>query len=141
MSKEPDQVITPELVLEQLRNRYESGSRDALLDAVLILLSRRDIETPDWVHKAWGLGCARWKGFFCRSLGEAFGIERPKNMKLPAARLWAKKGMIWQRVKQLNKQMPIDRAFASVAKEFRTNKTNVSEMYYAVEKRAKERSG
>lgn len=86
--------------LGELKARYEAGEAAALLDAVAICINT-GIKAPAWVetgfNAAWLL---RWTCAEARTLGEAFGIERPFKWTQKRDRKDVMVFVIWQRVLQ-----------------------------------------
>lgn len=142
--------FAPEECAKRLRLRYATGDQEALLDAVQFYLMRGDT-APDWVvtafSAAWGV---RWQCGGARTLGEAFGIERPSNWRQKRARKDVMTFIIWQRVIDEHRAgSPLGRAlFEAVADQLnseaqdpgsalaglRFNGTDVQEAYYSVTK-------
>lgn len=129
--------------LDELEGLCLAGEAEALLDAVAICINT-GIKAPPWVEKgfneAW---LVRWKTAEARTLGEAFGIERPSNWRQGRAQKDELTFVIWQRVLRERREngATIGRAlFEEVAEALsvehgvRLNGTDVQEAYYAVTK-------
>lgn len=121
--------------LEVLRQRYESGQAEALLDAINICLSKPTV-APGWVQTAFGRGYVRYIGNQVKDLGEAFGIRRPRYFDLTAARRSDQRYDVYLRVRALHKAgTPISKElFGAVGKEFNMGSTKAEELYYEVKR-------
>lgn len=124
--------------LEVLRQRYEAGQTDALLDAVGICISK-PIVAPEWVQRAFNIAWhIRYADCQVRDLGEAFEIERPNGFDIRTGRKRTKRFMIWQRITQLQREgKSLTQAYGIAADEFAINEKDVRELYRSVKNLAK----
>ena len=139
--------MTPERYREEklaeLEGRYSAGESEALLDAVGICINT-GTKAPQWVEMGFNAAwLVRYQGNQARTLGEAFGVERPSNWRQGRAQKDVLRFVIWQRVLHERREnaAPIGRAlFEEVAEALsseygvKINGTDVSEAYYAVTK-------
>jgi len=116
--------------LEELRRQFESGDREALLEAIGIVLNAGPV-APSWV--ATGFNAAYvvgYQGANAKTLDEAFDIQRPEGWRQATARRRALRGVIWQRVERMRNEPSLvghgakrprtaidEKLFASVADE------------------------
>lgn len=126
--------------LEAYRLAFESGDRDALLDALAFCINT-DLNPPRWVvtefTAAWWV---RYDSGQARTLDEAFGISRPKKWTQKRARKDWLTHIVWQRVidhRKRGESIARD-LFDQVAHELSDeigvpfNGTDVQNAYYAI---------
>ncbi len=67
--------------LESLKQRYESGESEALLDAI-DFCGKYKLVMPDWVSWHFSACYKKWADLDVKTLDEAFDMKRPKNFRL-----------------------------------------------------------
>jgi hypothetical protein len=72
--------------LNVLKRRYISGDKTALIDTLKMYIDNDRTELPNWVASAVFKALNQWRDCEVKTLDEAFGVERPKNFDLEAAR-------------------------------------------------------
>lgn len=127
--------------IAELEKRYLAGEAEALLDVVAICLAT-GAKPPEWAVTAFNAAWAvRYQGNQVRTLGEAFGIERPSNWRQRRAQKDVLTYVIWQRVLHERREhdVPIGQPLfewvaeaLSVENGVKLNSTDVSDAYYAV---------
>jgi hypothetical protein len=80
--------VPPEFVsdwLDALRQRFEAGDKNALIQAIRRCF-QFGVVAPEWVVDAFFRGTNRWYQMDVKSLDEALGVAWPKGRSLAAAR-------------------------------------------------------
>lgn len=121
-----------------LERKFRRGERAALLEAVEYCVWTR-IPIPEWARREYLRAFDAWKSYECRTLDEAFGVDRPKNLNLAGQRSRRKKQLLaWLRVSDLKNSMPLIEAFAKAAEELDISDSRARDYYYAQERRFQE---
>ena len=119
-------------VLARLQKRYDTGDKDALLEALKWCLSF-NILAPDWVRAHFNGAVMRYWLYEVETLDEAFGVERSKDPRSVAAGRRASRliSEIWQHIwTQIDSgKSRDDEFFAAVGRKFGISKTKVKEYW------------
>lgn len=126
-------------VLEYLRRRYERGDKDVLLYAAHLCLAIDDLTSPLWVKAAFHEAFSKYQSCEAKRLEDAFGIHRPKNWRQDTAKQqYEKRWPIYKRCLELHEKEGrgiSNDLFEDVAREFGTNRRQVSVYYYSAKYR------
>lgn len=130
----PEHVVCIQLL--QYQRRVETGDIKAVLDAVAFC-AREEIVMPHWLAVAFCSRMHRFNTLQDKEIGESFSVEWPKGKSFTAAKRKQDSHLIpvvvYQRVMELHRpphKLPIDNElFARVAAEFRSNRTEIGNLY------------
>ncbi len=119
--------------LEQLRERYESGDKYALM-LTIRLCANHGMVLPEWAAGAYIKAFDTVNGYRSKSWDEVLGNPLPKGANLNAKKKKRElQFAVLLDVQELSKDNPIDESlFERVGAKFNIGKTLASEYYYSI---------